>query len=242
MIFKSVSEWYDLLKDEMFKGVVLPTREIYTYRDMFDIYNVLYPTRLIAFNFEDAVAPTMINAVVQNIFRLNYYKYETLAKTERFEYNPIENYSMTEKSKDFKKDIDVQTNDLREETQINNNAVSNSESGTKVENSENELKNVTTFDNIVDFKPTEKNDVNTENNTNSTGKNTTTSNGNNINIKTGTVKHDSHNFLSHNFTRSGNIGVTTTQQMILSERDVADFSTLKVFFDDINKHILLSIY
>lgn len=33
----------------------------------------------------------------------------------------------------------------------------------------------------------------------------------------------SSTFLTHNFSRSGNIGVTTTQQMLQSERDIAHF-------------------
>lgn len=43
--------------------------------------------------------------------------------------------------------------------------------------------------------------------------------------KTGksTAGGSSSNFLTHNFTRSGNIGVTTSQQMLQSERDLAHF-------------------
>lgn len=38
---------------------------------------------------------------------------------------------------------------------------------------------------------------------------------------------------SHSLTRSGNIGVTTTQQMIMSEREVAEFSFLSVLTRDL---------
>lgn len=43
--------------------------------------------------------------------------------------------------------------------------------------------------------------------------------------KTGksTAGGSSSNFLTHNFSRSGNIGVTTSQQMLESERDLAHF-------------------
>lgn len=47
---------------------------------------------------------------------------------------------------------------------------------------------------------------------------------------------------THNLTRSGNIGVTTSQQMIESERQLVRFSLLKEFFDDINRELLLSVW
>ena len=43
-------------------------------------------------------------------------------------------------------------------------------------------------------------------------------------------RKDSH---SRTLTRSGNIGVTTSQQMIMSERDVANFSFLKILTEDL---------
>lgn len=46
----------------------------------------------------------------------------------------------------------------------------------------------------------------------------------------------------HSLTRSGNIGVTTSQQMIESERQLVRFSLLKEFFDDINKELLLYVW
>ena len=47
---------------------------------------------------------------------------------------------------------------------------------------------------------------------------------------------------SHTLTRSGNIGVTTTQQMLESERELANFNILKDFFDELSKEILLGVY
>lgn len=46
----------------------------------------------------------------------------------------------------------------------------------------------------------------------------------------------------HDFSRSGNIGVTTSQQMIEQERKIVRFSVLREFFDDINKELLLKIW
>lgn len=46
----------------------------------------------------------------------------------------------------------------------------------------------------------------------------------------------------HSLTRRGNIGVTTSQQMIESERQLVRFSLLKEFFEDINKELLLYVW
>lgn len=46
----------------------------------------------------------------------------------------------------------------------------------------------------------------------------------------------------HTLTRSGNIGVTTSQQMIESERVVANFNLLKIVASDITKAICIAIY
>lgn len=46
----------------------------------------------------------------------------------------------------------------------------------------------------------------------------------------------------HELTRKGNIGVTTSQQMIESERQLVRYSLLKEFFEDINRELLLSTW
>ena len=43
-------------------------------------------------------------------------------------------------------------------------------------------------------------------------------------------------------TRTGNIGVTTTQQMIREERDVAEFSTIKYIVNSFKKRFCIMIY
>lgn len=47
---------------------------------------------------------------------------------------------------------------------------------------------------------------------------------------------------SYTLTRKGNIGVTTSQQMIESEREVARFNLLKEFFEELNHYITLGIW
>lgn len=43
-------------------------------------------------------------------------------------------------------------------------------------------------------------------------------------------------------TRSGNIGVTTTQEMIKSERDIQNFNIIEQFFTELNKFLLLDVW
>ena len=46
----------------------------------------------------------------------------------------------------------------------------------------------------------------------------------------------------HSLTRSGNIGVTTSQQMIESERELVRFNVIDEFCKELNKEILLSVW
>lgn len=46
----------------------------------------------------------------------------------------------------------------------------------------------------------------------------------------------------HNFSRSGNIGVTTSQQMIEQERNLVKFSVIEEFFKDLNHELLLAVW
>lgn len=42
--------------------------------------------------------------------------------------------------------------------------------------------------------------------------------------------------------RTGNIGVTTTQQMLEQERNIARINVIQEYMDDINHHMLLAVY
>lgn len=107
-----------------------------------------------------------INAAVTDFINSHVYELDKLFATTQVQYDPIENYSMTESGTD--------------ETH-------SSSSG-----------------NTTDY---------------STSYNSTVEN------KTGKSEAggSSSTFLTHSFSRSGNIGVTTSQQMLQSERDLAHF-------------------
>lgn len=140
--------------------------------------------------------------LINFIMLKNSYKYKKLYDTLSLEYNPIENYSMTESGKD------VRTPQLQSDTTL----IYGEES-----TNETTRDNVVPYDSSdyanraetsVDFSKQEKTDTNV---TVSSGNETTT----------------------HEFKRSGNIGVTTSQMMVESERRVAYFSFFKVLIRDI---------
>ena len=142
------------------------------------------------------------------------YEYDKLVDTLSLEYNPIENYSMTEKGTDTRTPNITQTN-----KGINTNTVGLDTSITTGK---------TTFDRSDSF----INDTKTT----STGTNTDTQDINTTVTTAGTEK------TVHEFTRSGNIGVTTSQQMIESERQLAMFSVVDLFVKAIADIILIGVY
>lgn len=142
------------------------------------------------------------------------YEYDKLVDTLSLEYNPIENYSMTETGTDTRTPNITQTN-----KGINTNTVGVDTSITTGK---------TTFDKSDSF----INDTKTTN----TGTNTDTQD-----IDT-TVTTAGNEKTVHEFTRSGNIGVTTSQQMIESERQLAMFSVVDLFVKAIADIILIGVY
>lgn len=142
------------------------------------------------------------------------YEYDKLVDTLSLEYNPIENYSMTEKGTDTRTPNITQTN-----KGVNTNTVGVDTSITTGK---------TTFDKSDSF----TNDTKTTN----TGTNTDTQD---INTTVTTAGNEK---TVHEFTRSGNIGVTTSQQMIESERQLAMFSVVDLFVNAIADIILIGVY
>ena len=142
------------------------------------------------------------------------YEYDKLVDTLSLEYNPIENYFMTEKGTDTRTPNITQTN-----KGINTNTVGIDTSITTGK---------TTFDKSNSF----INDTKTTN----AGTNTDTQD---INTTVTTAGNEK---TVHEFTRSGNIGVTTSQRMIESERQLAMFSVVDLFIKAIADIILIGVY
>lgn len=142
------------------------------------------------------------------------YEYDKLVDTLSLQYNPIENYSMVEKGTDTRTPNITQTNKGK-----NTNTVG---LDTSI------ITGKTTFDKSDSFIDDSK--------TTNTGTNTDTQD-----IDT-TVTTAGNEKTVHEFTRSGNIGVTTSQQMIQSERELAMFSVVDMFTKAIADIILIGVY
>lgn len=223
--FATVDYWNENITTfkNIFSGVKTFIKFTETPTEIFDLFQMYNADRLVFKQF-----PTTQNEVTKAITQITNYctifartyqnKYNKLLATETLKYDPIENYSMTESG------TDVRTPDL-----VSNTTASATSSGNAT-NSSTTSTGVTTYDNTADFINQNKGTDDTT--TTTTAENTSTDK----TTTTGTEK------TTHEFKRSGNIGVTTSQQMIQSEREVADFSALSQFVTDIANIICLSIY
>ena len=152
--------------------------------------------------------------------RKNQYNWKKLYDTTLLEYNPIENYDRMEDwtDTDSETGTNSRNNDIR-------NTISN-----EVTNSGNVTEQNTAFNaGLADHSKEISN-----NNTNSNGSGSTTEN------ESGTSKRD----LTHKRTgrTHGNIGVTTSQQMIQSEREVAMFNIYDIIANSFVENFCLMVY
>lgn len=148
-------------------------------------------------------------------------------------YNPINNYSMTESGEDTRTNTGTQS-------------TSGTQSGTEKETPN--LTTTTTGENNSDeglfgFNSAESVPSDTTHGTNT-----------NTNTQSGTVNTDTSGTTSsirtddlteknvHTFNRSGNIGVTTSQQMIESELELRKKQFYSIVYSDIVNHLCLSVY
>lgn len=191
---------------------------------------------------------TMLATAILSMYGVNWGKqWETLA----FEYNPIENYSMTEEM------ANDQTIDAYGKTRTRTDNLSHTKTGTETRTPDLTVTTTpnltTTSDNSV-YGFNSSSAVPTEEQTqNSTGTNTDTQTGtdtrtyNTTDADTGTQNEtdggqDTHT-RNYHLTRSGNIGVTTSQQMIESERSLWLWNFFRdVVFPDIDHVLTIQIY
>ena len=148
-----------------------------------------------------------------------------LFETLNFDYNPIENYSMVEESSGENENT---TNGTSSNETLNKGTSTVENTSTQDTNNDLYAFNSTTS------KPSSKSsgvgtDYNTVTTDNKTGNQTTLNN-----ISKDTSKHT--------LTKKGNIGVTTSQQMIQSERDLWNWVFYNGVFRDIDSILTLSIY
>ena len=246
----------------------------------------------------------VIRKRVTNLINVRKYQYTRLYDTTLLEYNPIENYSMTEEGTDttsasgtktddlgaysdttsgtdtttitdsktekigaYEDSINSTTsNDISKLTTTTNNVTTDNGSETHERKvapfdsdtySEQELntdtfenrRNVTDTETIVSphIDTTTKRDTTTggarENSyTTSTTDSLQHGMAHNISSRSNLYTDESSGTTTHKFKRSGNVGVTTSQQMLESERDIAMFNFIGIVAHDIIKSICICIY
>lgn len=213
-LFPSISTIFDKVSTDLkLFTIFTPAEMFYYFADKFgerDFYKY-YDTENVASNTNMVKQASDYIALYGKSHK---YEYDKLVDTLSLEYNPIENYSMTEKGTDTRTPNITQTN-----KGVNTNTVGVDTSITTGR---------TTFDKSDSF----INDTKTTN----TGTNTDTQD---INTTVTTAGNEK---TIHEFTRSGNIGVTTSQQMIESERQLAMFSVVDLFVKAIADIILIGVY
>ena len=263
--------------------------------------------QLLADQLDEEVEEVVQMLVKARIDR-NSYKYETLLATESFEYDPIENYNMTEsESGSFDKGQEVDTtlhghqlqrthanSDTRTFANTDTQTLANSDtltlntlegrqsaahitgssSSTEGARSDSTTKTVYGYNSSTGV-PSESEGFSKGAQQNSatsgsdstgsetiqrTGTETTAHAGTITDGHTGTIadahtgtitdansgtdtmtsgtRKDTH---ARSLTRSGNIGVTTSQQMIEAEREVANFSFLKILTEDLVNSFCLGV-
>lgn len=188
----------------------------------------------------------VIQEIASNMYISNEYRYNTLYSSIIQEYNPIENYSMTEK-------IETSYNGK----EINATTFTGSEREThsiKEERTEHSQTNEGGTTNVLKTAPYDsENFFNKEQSTTTQDSPTSSeltigNTGENSNTKTFENRSDNNvkSFEGRNdvvtHTRSGNIGVTTSQQMLESQRSLANFNFVEIVARDIVKRIGILIY
>lgn len=159
--------------------------------------------------------------IAQAIYAIYIKNWNALYKTLSLEYNPIENYSMTETEnvQDTHKGT-IESNGNNTDTYTETTLVDNT--------SNNQLWGFNSTDSVNSDKQTGDTTRDVESTMDSTHKNT--------DRETKDITSD------RTLKRSGNIGVTTSQQMIESERQLWLWNFFESVFSDIDKILVLKIY
>lgn len=209
------------------------------------------------------------NTIANMLFVLFGVKWSKLWATADVEYNPIQNYNMTESEtiSGTHSDTDTATGtignsgtDSTAHTGTITNARTEQNTGT-VDYDKSETQTGNNSDNVFGFNssnavPSESSTASTTRinddrdtyNTTKTDNNTETFNNTDATTITNTEtrnltnSNEGENETERTLTRSGNIGVTTSQQMLQSERELWDWNFFNVVFEDIDKTLCLSVY
>ena len=193
--------------------------DYFMYKDIMDTWVINNYGGLILLNDDFSVTKTLVDACI----RSNDYKWEKLYQTTLLTYNPIWNVEGTEtRTTEYGEHVTTQNNGERIETMVNGERQNTSNQKLSSYPFDTGAKTATeeTDESVI-------NNESTDTRTNNAVVDSTTSN-------THTDKET--------FTRSGNIGVTSTQKLINEERQVAIFQFINSMLLDIVTDITIPVW
>lgn len=247
---KTINDIYDdNTSTSLFKELYnfeMPCKEVISYEELDNNYRYIHAYNLICSRITDNIPLSDIANLIFNTFSENWKK---LWENYVVEYNPIENYSMVEeltgkKTTTFESDLQKEengTNNITSDITSNNYSTSNA-TGSTTTNSDT---SIYTFNTQNGTKSDTGVTTSTPNLTNTSeddsASNTITNTTNNSNSNTIT----SNNGVEENtqkLKRSGNIGVTTSAQMIKENLDLWKWNFYNSIFKDIDSIITIGVY
>ena len=161
---------------------------------------------------------TEVASIISNLAEIYNNEYNTKVSMLLMDYNPIENYNSTETESTTSENTTTSGNENTTTTTTNSTTENSGETTNKVSPYDNE-------------------NFNNDNNTTTT--NTTTGNATDTTTINDSGNMSSNGTSSRTLTRKGNIGVTTTQQMIESEYELRAKNLVFEFLEKVSKLILL---
>ena len=161
---------------------------------------------------------TEVASIISNLAEIYNNEYTIKVKMLLLEYNPIENYNSSE----------TETSTSENSTTTGNENTTTTTTNSTTENSGETTNKVSPYD---------SENFNNDNNTTTT--NTTTGNATDTTTINDSGNMSSNGTSSRTLTRKGNIGVTTTQQMIESEYELRAKNLVFEFLEKVSKFILL---
>lgn len=222
-------------------------------KEMSEIYNTYYGRNFLIEPYVEAngwqVSIAGLNRRILSVYHLNMQKYKKLIELAGYEYNPLWNVDGTE---EFTYLENKGTNDVK--TTYDNKQRTDTKGSTtgNPNNPNTRVQKVTTFDsdtyrNAVAEEEHEtyvtgahKDEVETKITHNNAKNGNAEYSGGTDTFGNNVVGGDMYH--TEKKVRSGNIGVTKTQELIESERLNLRFSILGEFFKDINEQVLVGIY
>ena len=161
---------------------------------------------------------TEMGSIISNLSEIYNNEYTTKVGLLLKDYNPIENYNSSE----------TESTTSENTTTSGNENTTTSTTNSTTQNSGETTNKVSPYDS-----------ENFSNDNNSNSSNTSTVNGTDTTSITDSGNISSNGTLTRTLTRKGNIGVTTTQQMIESEYELRAKNLVFEFLEKVSKFILL---